>query len=52
MAKSADQQAKEKVERRKRPYVRPRLKEYGSVAKLTASNGSKLPTDGGASRKP
>lgn len=25
---------------RKRPYVKPRLREYGSIAKLTQSGGS------------
>lgn len=29
----------------KKPYVRPHLVEYGDVAKLTASGGTKLPVD-------
>jgi hypothetical protein len=41
-----------KEERAKRLYSRPRLIEYGSVAKLTASGGSSLPVDGGGLRKP
>lgn len=52
MTKSTEQQTEKKEERAKRPYVRPRLIDYGSVVKLTASNGSSLPTDGGGSRKP
>lgn len=31
----------------KRAYQSPRLIEYGSVAKLTAANGTQNPTDGG-----
>jgi hypothetical protein len=30
----------------KKPYARPRLVEYGNVAKLTASGGSKSFSDG------
>ena len=30
----------------KEPYVKPQLIEYGNVAKLTASNGTRLPVDG------
>lgn len=45
MAKSIEKVVKEKEERAKRPYVRPRLIEYGSVAKLTASSGSVSETD-------
>jgi hypothetical protein len=41
-----------KKERATRLYVRPRLKEYGTVAKLTESGGSTLPTDGAAFKKP
>jgi len=52
MTKSREERAEKKEERSKRVYVRPRLIEYGSVAKLTASNGSQLPTDGGGARKP
>jgi len=29
----------------KRPYASPKLVEYGSVAKLTATNGTILPQD-------
>ncbi len=46
MTKSITQPAKKKVERAKRQYVRPRLTEYGSVAKLTASGGSVTVFDG------
>lgn len=52
MTKSTERRAKKKEERAKRPYVRPRLIEYGSVAKLTASGGSDLPVDGAGLRKP
>jgi hypothetical protein len=51
MAKSIEQRAKEKETRAKRPYVRPRLIEYGSVAKLTASGGTKTPGDGSSTMK-
>lgn len=30
----------------KKPYVSPRLVEYGNVAKLTSSGGTQLPIDG------
>lgn len=30
----------------KEPYVKPQLIEYGNVAKLTASNGTRFPVDG------
>lgn len=30
----------------KKPYVSPRLVEYGNVAKLTSSGGTQLPFDG------
>ena len=46
MTKSIVQPAKKKVERAKRQYVRPRLIEYGSVAKLTASGGTVSAPDG------
>jgi hypothetical protein len=42
----------EKQEPARRLYGRPRLIEYGSVAKLTESGGTFLPTDGAAFRKP
>ena len=43
---------KPRTESLKKPYARPHLVEYGSVAKLTASGGSKAPYDGGAAYKP
>ncbi len=46
------QQQKPRTESIKKPYTRPHLVEYGSVAKLTASGGSRAPYDGGASYKP
>ncbi|MGD0291544.1 MAG: lasso RiPP family leader peptide-containing protein [Candidatus Binataceae bacterium] len=46
MTKSKEERAKEKEERAKRHYVRPRLIEYGNVAKLTASGGSITAFDG------
>jgi hypothetical protein len=52
MTKSREQLAKKKAEPAKRPYVRPCLIKYGSVAKLTASGGSALPVDGANIRKP
>jgi len=52
MIKSAQQLVKNKEERAKRPYARPRLIEYGSVAKLTASGGSTTPGDGITAFKP
>ncbi|MGC2277781.1 MAG: hypothetical protein WA571_17345, partial [Candidatus Binatus sp.] len=52
MTRSTEEQKEKKQERAKRHYVRPRLKEYGSVAKLTESGGSHTPTDGAALRKP
>lgn len=30
----------------KRPYVKPRIREYGSIAKLTQSGGSTKPESG------
>jgi len=48
MTKSIVQPTKKKVERAKRQYIRPRLIEYGSVAKLTASGGSVASGDGTA----
>ncbi len=51
MTKSTEQRAKEKEERAKRRYVRPRLIEYGNVAKLTASGGSQEPGDGTSTMK-
>ncbi len=32
---------------RKRPYVKPTIREYGSIAKLTQSGGSTKPEAGG-----
>jgi hypothetical protein len=52
MTRSTDESPKKKLERAKRRYLSPRLRKYGSVAKLTASGGSQLPTDGGGLRKP
>jgi hypothetical protein len=46
MTKSTPQPAKKKAERAKRQYIRPRLIEYGSVAKLTASGGTVNSPDG------
>jgi hypothetical protein len=40
MTNSTKQPVKKKEERAKRRYVRPRLIEYGSVAKLTAGTGT------------
>jgi hypothetical protein len=37
---------KKKSRSLKKPYVRPRLVEYGNVAKLTASGGSHSFSDG------
>ena len=31
----------------KRPYAKPRIREYGSIAKLTQSGGSTKPEAGG-----
>ena len=31
----------------KRPYAKPRIREYGSIAKLTQSGGSTKPEVGG-----
>lgn len=38
-------QKAEKQSVRKKPYVRPHLVEYGNVAKLTASAGTRPPGD-------
>jgi hypothetical protein len=46
MTKNTKQAAKHKEERVKRQYTRPRLIEYGSVAKLTASGGTVSTFDG------
>jgi hypothetical protein len=42
--------AQEPPSRRKRPYIAPRLTEYGSVAKLTQGGGSRI-SDGGSTEK-
>lgn len=39
----ARQTPSEKKARARRPYTPPRLTEYGSIAKLTRSQGSTLP---------
>lgn len=36
----------------RRPYVAPRLVEYGSIAKLTQSQGSTLPEGGRPNMQP
>jgi len=46
MTKNTKQTVKPKEERVKRQYARPRLIEYGSVAKLTASGGTVSTFDG------
>jgi hypothetical protein len=51
MNKSTTKRAKQRVheageESAKKPYVSPRLVEYGNVAKLTSSGGTQLPIDG------
>ena len=51
MTKSIEKQPKDKEKQTKRRYVRPRLIEYGSVAKLTASGGTST-IDGTATKKP
>jgi hypothetical protein len=35
----------------KRPYAKPRIREYGSIAKLTQSGGSTKPEFGGGMKK-
>lgn len=52
MTRSTEERMEKKQEPAKRLYVRPRLIEYGSVAKLTESGGSHTPTDGAALKKP
>jgi len=34
----------------KRPYAKPKIREYGSIAKLTQSGGSTKPEAGGMAR--
>lgn len=47
MAKASDREPQDKPQaaRGKRPYISPRLIEYGAITKLTAVNGSALPMD-------
>jgi hypothetical protein len=51
MNKSTIKRAKQEMHKlgegaAKKPYVSPRLVEYGNVAKLTSSGGTQLPIDG------
>ena len=43
--KNTTERQKPETKSSKKPYIRPHLVEYGNVAKLTASGGSKLPSD-------
>jgi hypothetical protein len=45
MAKTKKELKKPEVQPVKKTYARPRLVEYGNVAKLTASGGTHLPVD-------
>jgi hypothetical protein len=40
-----DSQHNREAARGKRPYLSPRLIEYGAITKLTATNGTILPQD-------
>jgi hypothetical protein len=46
MTKATKERQKATTQNSKKRYVRPHLVEYGNVAKLTASGGSRPPTDG------
>ena len=51
MRRDDDQRVEEAPARpTKRPYVKPQLQEYGSVAKLTQAGGSTLSETGPISR--
>jgi hypothetical protein len=52
MTKSTKERAKKKEEPAKRRYVRPRLIEYGSVAKLTAGGFTRAPEASGHLAEP
>jgi len=45
MTKAAKERKKPATQNSKKRYVRPHLVEYGNVAKLTASGGSRPPAD-------
>jgi hypothetical protein len=45
MSKTKRQLKKPEIQPVKKVYARPRLVEYGNVAKLTASGGTHLPVD-------
>ncbi len=47
MRKQHEEKGRTKSLETRRAYQSPRLIEYGSVAKLTATNGTAPPTDGG-----
>jgi len=46
MKRTKIEQQKPEIKTTKKPYSRPRLVEYGDVAKLTASGGSSKFIDG------
>lgn len=51
MRKDTDERKDREVQRKqKRPYAKPRLLEYGSVAKLTQSGGTTRTETGGGMR--
>jgi len=52
MPKTMKEQKEPNTQGRKKPYARPHLIEYGNVAKLTASGGTKTPADGVGTKMP